>query len=448
MYQRRMLVVGGLLLASLMLTQPALAGSHPRAQLIVPISVGLSGQGGGSYAAISGDGRFVAFKSPASDLAPNHIDNSWDVFVRDRLTKKMEIASTRTGGAAVYNPGDYTSPPSIASSGKFVAFMSSATDLVPNDENGLPDIFIHDRDANTTELISVAANGAGGNGPSFTPAVTSDGRFVAFQSFANNLTAGDNNDALDIFVRDRKLGVTELISVNDSGQQGVDPAEYGFPGLSISDDGRFVAFAYRNLPVQGSPENGQFTVYLRDRQAHTTQLIAQGNLPSLSGSGRFLVYVSPLSLTVVDNNDGSNVYLLDRKVDQTEQVSIPVTGGSGPSGGDIYSPPSISADGSLVAFETTAALDPTDKNGLSDIYLRDRNQNETVLVSAGMQGNSNGKSHNPAVAGNGSAVAFNSMASNLVPGGTTGQNNVFVYDRSALSTIDGANKIFIPLIEH
>ena len=206
MIQRRRLILGGILFILLLIAQPAFARNQRVGQSLAGpmerISAGSTGSGGGSYTAISATGRYVAFESAAGDLAPGIISGSWDVYVHDQQTGLLERESTRSGGAAVYNPGDYTSPPTLSADGRFVAFMSRAENLVSNDGNRWPDIFIHDRSANTTQLVSAAPNGRSGNDASYTPVISADGRFVAFQSFASNLVSGDTNNTMDVFIRD------------------------------------------------------------------------------------------------------------------------------------------------------------------------------------------------------------------------------------------------------
>src|SRR5690606_11863360 len=128
--------------------------------------------------------------------------------------------------------------PSISADGRFVAFQSVATNLVPGDTNGNNDVFVHDRQTGVTQRVSVASDGAQGNGISTTASISADGRFVAFQSAASNLVPGDTNGATDVFVHDRQTGVTERVSVASDGAQG----NANTSEASLSADGRYVAF--------------------------------------------------------------------------------------------------------------------------------------------------------------------------------------------------------------
>jgi Tol biopolymer transport system component len=441
----RKLALGGALLVFFLLAQTVSANiSTPQAKLPAAANPVLLVASTGTYASLASNARYVTFESASSDLLPGAISGSWDVYLHDLQTDQVERVDTRTGGAAVYNPGDYTSPPAISSDGRFVTFMSQAENLVGIDHNHMPDIFLHDRTSNTTELISVALTSSSGNADSYTPAVSADGRFVAFQSFASNLVQGDTNNALDVFIRDRKLGVTELVSVTNSGAQGSDPHDYGFPGVSLSDDGRYVAFSYQNLPVAGSPSTGP-NIYLRDRQAHTTRWIAPGTLPRLSANGRFLAFVTNEALPTDDKNGGADVYLLDLTSNHFERISV-ASGVADAPGAEIVDQPGLSSDARFVAFETSASLVPADTNGIADIYLRDRQSGTTTLISTTPGGDpGNGESHFPSISSDGSAVAFTSLSSNLVSNSTSGQNGVFVYHLAAPVTTNDP-RVFLPVV--
>ena len=185
--------------------------------------------------AVSADGRFVAFESDASNLVGGDTNGLNDIFVHDRQTGTTERVSVATGGTEA-NGVSYT--PAISADGRFVAFYSNATNLVGGDTNGTSDVFVHDRQTGTTERVSVATGGAEANGGSSTAAISADGRFVAFHSDATNLVSGDTNGARDIFVHDRQTGTTERVSVATGGAQ----ANSGSANPAISADGRFVAF--------------------------------------------------------------------------------------------------------------------------------------------------------------------------------------------------------------
>jgi Tol biopolymer transport system component len=197
-------------------------------------ALGQSGYPGGPD--ISDDGRFVVFESDASNLAADDGNgNALDVFVRDMVARRTFLVSRASDGS----PGDVDSYwPSISSDGRFVAFNSDATNLVPGDTNGEWDIFVRDRLAGFTTMVSVASNGVQGNDISYPPDISGDGRYVAFFSIASNLVAGDTNSTWDIFVHDRITGVTQRVSVSSNGEQ----ANYGSQLPSISRDGGAIVY--------------------------------------------------------------------------------------------------------------------------------------------------------------------------------------------------------------
>jgi Tol biopolymer transport system component len=165
------------------------------------VSLGPNGVQGNSYSfspALSADGRFVAFESEASNLVPGDTNGERDVFVHDRQAGTTERVSVRRDGVQVRG-SSYR--PALSADGRFVAFVSRVHTLVPGDTNNKADVFVRDRRTGTTERVSVGPNGVQGNGRSDFPTLSADGRFVAFESEASNLGPGDTNDAGDVFVR-------------------------------------------------------------------------------------------------------------------------------------------------------------------------------------------------------------------------------------------------------
>ena len=202
---------------------------------------GYPGKSGSYNPSISADGRFVAFSSLASNIVPGDTNNTYDIFLRDTLTNTTTLVSVDSAG----NPADdFSYNPSISGDGRFVAFYSSASNLVPGDtKNRSGNIFVRDRLTNTTTLVSVDSAGNPGNSGSGSPSISGDGRFVAFTSDASNLVPGDTNSepgivGTDIFVRDTLTNTTTRVSVDSAGTQGNSYSS----SPSISADGRFVAF--------------------------------------------------------------------------------------------------------------------------------------------------------------------------------------------------------------
>ena len=188
-----------------------------------------------SVASISADGRYVAFYSAASNLVPGDTNGTCDIFVYDRQTDTIERVSVAADGTQ--GNGQSTGP-SISADGRYVAFYSAASNLVPGDTNGMSDIFVYDRQTDTIERVSLAADGTQGNGSSVGRSISADGRYVAFYSIASNLVPGDTNGTCDIFVYDRQTDTIQRVSVAADGTQGNDNSA----DSSISADGRYVAF--------------------------------------------------------------------------------------------------------------------------------------------------------------------------------------------------------------
>lgn len=267
------------------------------------VSINREGKSGGNdfsiFPSISADGRFVAFTSVAGDLTAAELDRSYQVFVRDLQAGKTTLVSVNSAGTGRGNRG--SGMPSISADGRFIAFMSHATDLTAGDTNGFIDVFVRDLQAGTTTLVSANSAGKnGGNGNSQEPSISAGGRFVAFMSNASDLTAGDSNGSGDIFVRDLQAGTATLVSVNSAGAGGGNGGS-GFP--SISADGRFVTFTSAASDLTDNDTNDMSDVFVRDLKSGKTTLVSVnntgasgGNLDSsyssVSADGRFVTFVS------------------------------------------------------------------------------------------------------------------------------------------------------------
>lgn len=330
---------------------------------------------------------------------------------------------------------DFSAFPDISADGRFVAFQSHATNLVSDDNNSAPDVFVYDRDTSETTLISVGFGGVPANSRSGDPALSPDGRYVAFYSAANNLVAWDMNDAFDVFVHDRVTGQTSLVSVSSSGRQG--NASSG--GASISRHGRYVAFYSWADNLVRADENGVLDVFVHDRVKRTTNRVSvahdgkEGNYhcwfsPAISADGRHVAFTSSADNLVPEDTNGEyDVFVRDLRSRQTSRVSVSSTAAQGNGGSWI---PKISADGRFVTFASSADnLISGDANGAIDIFVRDRISSETLRVSVGVSGaEANDFSWFPAISTNGRFVAFYSTATNLVTLDNNDAGDVFVHD--------------------
>jgi Tol biopolymer transport system component len=342
---------------------------------------------------ISSDGRFVAFLSDATNLVSGDTNNFIDVFVRDRLAKTTQRISVSSSGVQA---NDESGRASIGADGRFVVFDSVATNLVASDLNLVSDVFLWDRLTRTVARVSLANNGIEGNGNSERPSVSADGRFVAFESVANNFAAGDYNNNYDVFVHDRLNGATQLISRAMGGGAG----NFYAADASITPDGRFVAFIARANNLVIGDTNEETDIFVRDRQTGVTERVnvsidgAQSEYgfsfgPSISANGRFVAFESNAPNLVGYNSNGVNhAFVRDRLLGTTERATIN-NSGVGLSGlqGDI----SLSANGRFVAFTATSTgYVSGDTNGVSDVFLRDRGPRpgveNDVLLDLGNEG--------------------------------------------------------------
>jgi Tol biopolymer transport system component len=368
--------------AALFTTPPATAAEVGTER----VSVGSGEQQGDGFSirgGLTADGRVVVFSSAATNLVSGDRNGVSDVFVRDRAAGATRLISRGQGG--VQGDGESVNP-FISRGGRHVAFTSLATNLVPGDTNAAPDVFLRDRHANRTTRVSVGPGGAQANGDSRVRGLSGDGRFVVIGSVATNLVAGDTNGQPDVFVHDRVRRVTTRESVGQGGVEGngisaaATQLGSGIPGV-ISGDGRFLAFQSLATNLVPGDANGVADVFLRDRRRGTTELVS---VSSDEAQG-----------------NGNSVFAL------------------------------VSDDGRFVAFASNASnLVPGDTNGVSDVFLRDRQAGTTTRISvAEGGGDPNGFSVPLTISGNGRYVAYTSVATNIVPGDTNGTNDIFVLDR-------------------
>ena len=352
---------------------------------------------------------------------------------RAGITERVSVASDGTQGNA---PSRF---PSISADGRYVAFASSATNLVPGDTNARGDVFVRDRQTSQTTRVSIASDGSQGKRSSSSPFISPDGRFVAFSSAAGNLVAGDTNGYWDVFVHDRQTAQTTRVSVASGGGQGNDDSDCP----SINADGRFVAFWSGAENLVPGDTNLKADVFVHDRQTGQTTRVsvasdgAQGNSVShggpISADGCFVAFDSwATNLVAGDTNEYSDVFVRDRHTGQTTRVSM-ASDGTQANRYSLY--PSISADGRYVGFVSGATnLVPGYTDPTTDVFVRDRQTGQTTLVSVASDGTQgNNPSEPPAISADGRFVAFFSWATNLVPADTNGVHDVFVHDRGGPS---------------
>ena len=482
--------------------------------LAVAASVGANGDSIAPW--LSPDGRFVVFSSAASDLVTN--DNAWlrvDVFLRDRVSNTTTLISEniqKTGGG-----NDHSTGVCVSTNGRYVLFESAASDQVSGDTNGLADVFVRDVQTETTILVSVAATGGAANNRSENAVLTPDGRYVTFVSYATNLVAGDTNNGPDVFVRDLQTQTTTLVSV------GATNASMGAPVISA--DGRWVAFfsSTRNL-VPGVSNISHGEIYLRDLTTGTTLWpsmhaigLVRSNMqftsvpvpmhPVLSADGRYVTFAAgwtnnasappsgttfatvlmqfdaqTLTTTVIDTNgyppalfddevygpettpDGRFVVYAarltngvsafcslrcwDRQTGTAVDVSVDLVGGIMTNSTSVA--PVLSTDGRYVTFvsDATNLVSNSISNG-PHLYRRDLVANTTELVDADLAGVGSTVilfDLIPAMTADGRLVAYSAPDGNLVGADDNGFEDVFVRDVVAGTNelISGRNVALIP----
>jgi Tol biopolymer transport system component len=400
----------------------------------------------GSYSpSISGNGRYVAFSSDADNLVAGDTNWSEDIFVYDRKTDQtrlISVASDGTGG------NDNSKYPSISDDGRYVAFSSDADNLVVGDTNWSEDIFVYDRKIGQTCLISVASDGTQGNLSSYSPSISADGRYVAFGSSANNLVAGDIDWYDHIFVHDRKTGTTTRVSVASDGTQS---NSYSY-SPSISANGRYITFMSWADNLIAGDMNGLPDIFVHDQNTGQTSLVSLASdgtysnswsySPSISADGRYVAFASSAdNLVAGDTNGTDDIFVHDRKTGTTTRVSVASDGTQSTS---YSSSPSISNDGRYITFMSYADnLVVGDTNGFLDIFVHDRNTGQTSLVSVSSDTTlSNSWSYSPSISANGHYVTFASSADNLVAGDTNGTADIFVHILNTSTTASVGDKVW------
>jgi Tol biopolymer transport system component len=428
----------------------ASAADPPATTRVSVSSAGEQGDGDSYAAGISADGRYVLFNSLARNLVSGDTNDRDDVFVADRNTGAVQRVSVRSGGAqarAGSDPYGGSSAGGMSANGRYVAFTSDAPNLVAHDTNHLADVFVHDRVRNVTIRVTVGSHGRQANGPSGDPAISANGRYVAFTSLASNLVRGDLNGMSDVFVRDLRTGRTVRASLTSHGaqarcnQSGCESTE---PALSAN--GRFVAFESSATNLVARDTNRTADVFVRDlrrgrtqrvdvsssgRQAANERTNNGSNAPVISANGRLVAFHSYApNLVRGDTNRLPDIFVHDRSTGTTTRVSVGTAGQQ--ANQESLGAASISSDGRYVAFTSLASnLVAGDGNDITDVFVRDLRAGTTSLVSLGTSGNQGGDASSvggAAFSANDRYLAFTSWASNFVPGDTNDVSDAFVRD--------------------
>lgn len=417
--------------------------------------------GASTEVAVSDDGTQIAFVSEATDLVAGDTNGEADVFVRNTVAGTTVRVSVATDGTQAVNDAApdgklLSAHPAISGDGRFVAFQSEADNLVGllQDTNASRDVFVRDRDTDadgifdeagavTTTLVSVDdATGQEEAGDSWRPAVSSNGRYVAFDSRASLTVEDITPNSSDVFVRDRDPdndGIFDEIGAADTVTVSVDTNEAignnSSSSATISPNGRYVAFDSIATNLVAGDANAKRDAFLRDLTAGTTVRVSvaadpgdesndDSNVPDVSADGRYVAFDSAASnLVANDTNAVRDVFVYDVTTATTSRVSVRTDGTQGASDSSV---PSISDDGRYVAFQSNALLSTEDTNAATDIYVRDRQTPVTVRASRNSSGaEGNGASTAPSLGGSVN-IGFESTATNLVNGDANAVADAFL----------------------
>ena len=392
---------------------------------VLPGGVEPAQRGHSSYAHVSGNGRYIAFSS-GSQLVPEDKDTVGDVYVKDLLTDQLErIDVTKDGKPATSG----ALAGAITPDGRYVVFASKASNLVTGATGAKSQVFVRDRKTKTTELVSVSSTEVVGNGNSPVDFdvrldISDDGRYVAFGSLASNL-GPDADTVADIFVRDRQAGTTSLVSVSTGGASTTAASLHP----TMSANGRYIAFDSYDTNLVAGDTNAAIDVFVRDRQTTTTTRVSLydndtqapkgGSMPSMDDSGTKIAFTASDKLNAIDPNSTSDVFVRDTVAGATTVGSVAANGWAAGESSDA----AISGDGSTVAFASRLAVSDGITNDTMHLYLRraGTTTRETIRTDGLIVA---GDSYGPSLSSNGQVLAFHSDAVSLVPG-DSGMQDVF-----------------------
>jgi Tol biopolymer transport system component len=372
--------------------------------------------------------------SYATNLVPGDTNDLPNIFVRDRLTGETKLVSRTPSGA----PGNGESwSPSISADGHWIAFQSTASDLIGGDTNGTSDVFLYDNTTDTVTRVSVTSSGGEADGWSSWPAMSADGNIIAYESEASNLVAGDTNTFADVFLLDRETATVTRINVAADGSETNGYSHWP----SLSGDGRYTAYLSYASNIVAADSNGAWDDFLYDRETGQTVLISLTSTgqqvddlgvdwPVLSGDGRYVVFSSASSVLVPnDTNRAYDVFLRDLWDGMTTRASLAWDGEE--ANDDSWYAYAVDSSGAYVVFWSRASnLVPSDTNHLADLFLRDMARGRTCRISIGSHGEQGDRECLPsgaAITSDGRYVSFSSYASSLAPEAPYG--GLFLRDR-------------------
>ncbi|WP_162815552.1 PD40 domain-containing protein [Microvirga aerophila] len=396
---------------------------------------GAQGNGDSYYSSFNSDGRYVVFTSEASNLVANDTNGKQDIFRKDLLTGQIVRVSTATDSTQA-DSGSYA--PQITTDGRYVFFESFAGNLTVGDSLDNNDIFRKDLLTGELVCVSTAQGGAAGNASSESAHITPDGRYIVFSSDSSNLVAGDTNNREDIFCKDLLTGAVTLVSANLQGQQGSNPSH----DSHISANGRYVIFSSASNNLVENDTNGSSDIFRKDLvtneivRVSTTvsgaQTAGSGYESSISADGRYVVFTSWSDALVAGDTNGSVDVF--RKDLATGEVLRVSTSVNGTQGVEDSVGGVVSADGRYVVFTSLSYnLVAGDTNGNADVFRKDLLTGELLRLTDQPDGTQGNQNSGFAeISLDGRFIAFASGASNLVSGDSNGKTDIFVLDANLL----------------
>lgn len=397
-------------------------------------SNGVQGNGLSTNARLSSDGRYATFSSNSSNLVANDTNGQSDVFLKDLATGITTRVSTTSAGAQA--TGGASDQSSISGNGRYVVFRSAATNLVAGDTNGLQDLFRKDLVTGLVERVNTDSigNQASGGGVTNPWGLSDDGRFIAFESTATNLVPSDTNGAGDIFLKDMLTGNIVRVSTDSSGNQG----NGGSINPTISPDGRYVIFYSNANNLVVGDTNSQLDVFVKDTLTGTTTRVnttssgveATGFFSAgrgISADGNLAIFYTPATLVPGDTNGNEDIFVKNLTTGELVRVNTTSSGSQATGGNSAW--PTISNNGRWAAFESAATnLVPGDTNGLFDVFIKDIQTGNIARLNVSASGtqSTGGGITDISIVGDGRYVTFSSAATNLVAGDTNGVQDSFV----------------------
>ncbi len=404
--------------------------------LISVNSQGVAGNGASDEASVSSDGTYVAFSSFASNLGGTVQSGIENVYLRDTATGTTTLVSVGLNGAAA---NGNSLAPKVSANGQFVTFASAASNLVPNDTNGVSDVFVRNMTTGVTTRISVTPSGANANGFSGEPVISADGTYVAFSSYADNITAGATNGHDNVYETNLTTGHTVLVSTAAGTSTAANGTSYD---PSISGGGSFVTFRSTATNLENTipiANPGGYNVYISNVGSNAISLLSVNSAGTASGdensisavtsdNGQFIVFRSSANnLVANDDNTQDDVFLRNTATNTTTLLSSDYNNTGSAHGLSEY--PSISDDGRYASFSSTAPdIIPSDSNTNEQVYIRDLDTGAVYLMSVddATGAPANGASYHTFESSNGQYVSFTSVATDLVSQSNNGVTQVYI----------------------